>query len=62
MAMGVTAPVLVVPHGEYSIFNLDNLDRTEARTRLGSISNDEFVVLFFGHLDERKGLAEFLNS
>ncbi len=61
LSMGVTAPILVVPHGEYDVFNLDKLDRAEARTRLGGIGNDEFVALFFGHLDQRKGLAEFLN-
>lgn len=59
-SMGVSRPILVVPHGEYGIFNLDKLDRSQARARLGGFTESDFIVLFFGHLDERKGLAEFL--
>jgi glycosyltransferase involved in cell wall biosynthesis len=58
--MGVSTPTLVVPHGVYDIFNLSNPTQTEARQRIGHIQSDDIVVLFFGHLEPRKGLMEFI--
>jgi len=58
--MGVRVPLLEVPHGEYAIFNTEHLDKATARKRLGGIGIDDFVLLFFGQLDERKGLLEYL--
>jgi glycosyltransferase involved in cell wall biosynthesis len=61
-AMGVLSPILVVPHGVYDLFNLDRLMKHDAINALGGkLSTDNFTVLFFGALDERKGLPEFLN-
>lgn len=57
---GVTAPILVVPHGEYRMFNVDHITRRSARQWLGWGDEEMFVVLFFGHLDERKGVLELL--
>lgn len=57
---GVVCPVAVVPHGVYDLFAAGGVLSTgEARSSLG-INPDDLVVLFFGHLDERKGLCEFL--
>lgn len=57
---GVNVPVLHVPHGEYTVFDVDGLDRMSARAKLGGLEDTDFVILFFGHLDQRKGLTEFL--
>ena len=58
-AAGVGAATLVVPHGRYDIFDIDGLTRAEARSSLG-IDKDAVVALFFGNLEERKGLGEFV--
>jgi glycosyltransferase involved in cell wall biosynthesis len=60
--MGVDIPILVVPHGVYDLFNLDNPSQEASRARVGSIQRDDTVVLFFGHLEPRKGLLEFLEA
>lgn len=58
----VRNPVLLVPHGEYDLFNTRFLSRADAWQLLGiDSSRYEKMVLFFGHLDERKGLEEFLS-
>lgn len=59
--LGVEANVLVVPHGIYDIFDLTSVGRDAARAAIGTISPDDIVVLFFGHLEPRKGLMEFLD-
>jgi glycosyltransferase involved in cell wall biosynthesis len=59
-ALGVTRPILVVPHGAYDLFRLSGLSRTAARVTLPALAPDDFVALFFGHLEPRKGLTEFL--
>lgn len=59
MQFGVKAPVLVVPHGAYDVFRLSGVTRDEARRRVG-VHAEDFVVLFFGHLEPRKGLLEFI--
>lgn len=61
-AMGVDKPTLVVPHGVYDIFNTLNLSREQARAALPELRHDAYVVLFFGHLDERKGLVAFTQA
>jgi glycosyltransferase involved in cell wall biosynthesis len=60
--MGVETPALTVPHGVYDIFNTRELTKIQAREFIKGISPDAFVVLFFGHLDERKGIVEFLDA
>ncbi len=60
--MGVNRAALVVPHGIYDIFNTLNLQRDQARALLPDLRKDAYVVLFFGHLDERKGLVEFVEA
>lgn len=55
---GVAAPIEVVPHGVYDIYRLGLVAREQARMNLG-FSSDDFVALFFGLLDPRKGV-EFL--
>ncbi|MFZ5595213.1 MAG: glycosyltransferase family 4 protein [Pseudomonadota bacterium] len=59
--LGVASPILVVPHGAYDIFCLSGVSRKDARRRIG-VNDDEFVVLFFGHLEPRKGLVEFIEA
>ena len=60
-ALGVNKPVLVVPHGVYDIFMTHPPDRTSSRHRLTPFVDDDFVILFFGKIDARKGLARFLD-
>lgn len=57
--LNVTAPILVVPHGAYDIFRFTGVTRETARHRIG-LNSQDFVVLFFGHLEPRKGLLEFI--
>lgn len=59
--LGVKAPVLIVPHGIYDIFDLTGIPQHQARLKLKNIRPDDFVILFFGHLETRKGLMEFLD-
>jgi glycosyltransferase involved in cell wall biosynthesis len=60
-SLGVTAPLLTVPHGVYDIFRLKSPSRVEARSALDAkLSEDDFTILFFGHLEPRKGLVEFI--
>jgi glycosyltransferase involved in cell wall biosynthesis len=56
----ITKDILIVPHGVYDIFNLTNITQLNAREKIGQIGSDDFIVLFFGHLEPRKGLMEFL--
>jgi glycosyltransferase involved in cell wall biosynthesis len=60
-AMRVTVDALVVPHGVYDIFRLSNIDKNSARQRIPGLLATDFVVLFFGHLEPRKGLIPFLD-
>jgi len=60
--MGVDTRCLVVPHGAYDIFNTLDLSRAEARKAFPEIAENDFVVLFFGFLGERKGIMEFLDA
>lgn len=60
--LGVEGNILVVPHGIYDIFNISGIDQYTARASIGGLRNDDFVVLFFGHLEPRKGLMEFIST
>ncbi|MGN6830637.1 glycosyltransferase [Paucibacter sp. M5-1] len=61
--MGVQRPMLVVPHGVYDLFRLASPDKATARRRIGWTAPEAaFAVLFFGHLEPRKGLVEFLQA
>lgn len=60
--MGVHTQPLLVPHGIYDIFRLDQLDRADALRQLPQLADTDFVVLFFGHIDVRKGILEFLRT
>ncbi len=58
--MGVTRQILVVPHGLYDLFITRPPQRDEARRRLTAFALDDFVLLFFGKIDSRKGVGRFL--
>lgn len=58
--MGITADILVVPHGTYDLFNITGIGKEEARRKIPGIEQQDFVVLFFGTLEPRKGFMEFL--
>lgn len=60
--MGVPTVPLVVPHGVYDIFKLDALTRDDVLPSFPEIDKDDFVVLFFGHIETRKGILEFLEA
>lgn len=61
--LGVNQDILTVPHGIYDIFSLTGIDQLSARTEISSsIKPTDFVVLFFGHLEPRKGLLEFTKA
>jgi len=59
-AMGVRRPALVVPHGLYDLFITRPPVREAAREKLTSFARDDFVLLFFGKIDARKGIGLFL--
>lgn len=60
-ALGVEKPMLVVPHGVYDIFMTQPPDRALSRHRLTPFADEDFVLLFFGKIDARKGIARFLD-
>lgn len=60
--MGNKAAKIVIPHGVYDIFNTQNYTQSVARTFFPDCGEDKFVVVFFGALDERKGILDFINS
>lgn len=60
-AAGIHGETLTVPHGRYDIFDVDGLTRHQARAALG-IDPAQTVALFFGNLEERKGLAVFVEA
>jgi glycosyltransferase involved in cell wall biosynthesis len=59
--IGVSAPLLMVPHGTYDIFCLGRSTRLEARRKVLGDLGERTSVLFFGHLESRKGFFEFLS-
>lgn len=59
-AMGVGRPALVVPHGLYDLFITRPPLREAARAKLTSFARNDFVLLFFGKIDSRKGIGLFL--
>lgn len=61
-ALGVRKKPLVVPHGVYDIFNLTGVSAEHARSKMGQAGSKDFMVLFFGHLEPRKGLLPFLEA
>lgn len=60
--LGVEVDLLVVPHGVYDIFDLTGIERRVARGIIGGLEDGCIAVLFFGHLEPRKGLVEFLDA
>jgi glycosyltransferase involved in cell wall biosynthesis len=60
--MGVYRSTLVVPHGVYDIFNTKDLGQPAARACFPAIAAGDFVVLFFGYLDERKGVMDYIEA
>jgi glycosyltransferase involved in cell wall biosynthesis len=61
-ALGVRGTPLVVPHGVYDIFKLTGVGAGQARAQMGQTGSRDFMVLFFGHLEPRKGLLPFLEA
>ncbi|GAC1409676.1 MAG: hypothetical protein NVSMB6_09710 [Burkholderiaceae bacterium] len=59
-ALGVSSDILTVPHDTYHLFCLTRVSRSQARARIDGLMPEDFVVLFFGTLEPRKGLIEFL--
>lgn len=62
LAMGVDINPMQVPHGVYDIFKYDALSKPDVMPFFPTINEDDFVVLFFGHLQTRKGLLAFLKA
>jgi glycosyltransferase involved in cell wall biosynthesis len=59
-ALNRSAPRLTVPHGPYDMFRIGRYDRDSARRSFGFDAHSPQVILFFGHLESRKGLKELL--
>lgn len=55
-------PILEVPHGVYDIFDTDRLTREQVANCFPGIGPEDFVFLYFGHVDERKGILELLDA
>lgn len=60
-ALGVDVPSHVIPHGLYDLFNFDGLSRQQARKSYSKFDSNDFVLLFFGRIGKRKGIADFLD-
>lgn len=63
-SFGVSAPILVIPHGTYDLFKLTNINQVNARNLLSNIVNttlDSPIAIFFGHLQTRKGIFELID-
>ena len=60
--LGVNTQPLVVPHGVYDIFRLGDLSREQVLPRFPNVNPGDFVVLYFGHIETRKGILEFLQA
>lgn len=60
--MGVKVPAVVIPHGVYDIFNMNGLTKEMARSCLPKLDETHFVILFFGHIETRKGIFAFLEA
>lgn len=60
--LGVKSPMLCVPHGIYDIFNINRLSRCEAVSNIKKLQLEDFSILFFGHLEPRKGFCEFVDA
>lgn len=58
--MGITKPHLVVPHGIYDLFKITLPSRELARSRVGNYNEKDILILFFGHIETRKGIFEFV--
>lgn len=59
--MNVQRPILVVPHGSYDLFQIQRPGKLEARRHLTErLTESDFVVLFFGALEPRKGIRQFI--
>lgn len=59
--LGIRQDIQVVPHGIYDIFDLSSPSKAQARQAVGQLADDDFVVLFFGHIEPRKGLMPLLD-
>ncbi|AYJ48099.1 glycosyltransferase [Rhodococcus sp. P1Y] len=54
---------VVVPHGNYDIFNTKSLTRETARAVLNlPAGSNRLVVLSFGNIEDRKGIHELLDA
>lgn len=60
-ALGVDVSSHVVPHGLYDVFDFDALTAAEARARYSRFQPDDYVILFFGRINRRKGIVDFLD-
>jgi glycosyltransferase involved in cell wall biosynthesis len=60
--LGVHTRPLIVPHGVYDIFKLDQLTKDDVLPLFPEVDKDDFVVLFFGNIETRKGILEFLEA
>jgi len=52
----------VIPHPLTDNFATEPLSRSAARARLNTFDDEDFVVLFFGHLTRRKGISAFVQA
>jgi glycosyltransferase involved in cell wall biosynthesis len=60
-SLGVGTDPLVVPHGIYDLFRLGLVSRWEARESVLGEHRGRIALLFFGHVEPRKGFFEFLS-
>jgi glycosyltransferase involved in cell wall biosynthesis len=54
--------IKVIPHGLYDLFlPSEPVSKKEARAQVG-LTVDQFVILFFGHITERKGVEDLVDA
>lgn len=61
-SMHVEREPLVVPHASYELFKRSGLKKADVRREFPGLADDDFVVLFFGHIETRKGIMELLKA
>lgn len=59
---GITNNILVCPHPIHNMFKSGAFDKTSAKKSISGLSVNDFVILFFGHLESRKGMFELISA
>lgn len=59
---GMKNNILICPHPIHNMFKSDTYNKTSAKNSIPGLSSNDFVILFFGHLESRKGMFELISA